>query len=131
MFSSDVLASLFRLLSSDVTEGFFLWPELAAVAAVTPVAGRRADDEAKGRVGGLLSPAPGFVCELVDAMVLEEAAGVAAGLRLVKVDIRFGGIPFLGGVFGTVCIGLSSLPVVSLDLEEVIESAGGSMSSTP
>lgn len=103
MFSSDVLSSPLRLLSKDATEDLFLWPELAAVAVPTPAAGRRADDEAKGRVGGLLSPVPELVCELVGALVLEEAADAAAGLRLVKVDIRFGGIPFFGGVLGTVC----------------------------
>lgn len=130
MFSSDALSSPLRLLSKDVTEDLFLWPELAAVAAVTPATGRRADDEAKGRVGGLLSPVPGFTCELVEALVLEEAADVAAGLRLVMVDIRFGGIPFFGGVFGTACKRLPWVPVVSLDLEVGFESAGGSLSSS-
>lgn len=128
--SSDILSSPLRLVSKDVTEDLFLWPELAAVAAVTLVAGRRADDEPKGRVGGLLRPVPGFVCELVEALVLDEAADVAAGLRLVMVDIRFGGIPFFGGVFGTVCRGLSWLPIVSLGLEDVFGSAAGSLSST-
>ena len=103
MFSSDVLSSPLRLPSKDATEDLFLWPELAAVAVPTPAAGRRADDEAKGRVGGLLSPVPGLVCELVEALVLEGAADAAAGLRLVKVDMRFGGIPFFGGVLGRVC----------------------------
>lgn len=130
MISSDALSSPLRLVSNDVTEDLFLWPELATVAAVTPAAGRRADDEAKGRVGGLLSPVPGFVCELVEALVLEAAADVVAGLRLVMVDMRLGGIPFFGGVFGTVCRGLPCLPVVSLDLERVFGSAGGSLSST-
>lgn len=100
------------------------------MAAVTLAAGRRADDEAKGRVGGLLRPVPGLICELVEALFLEEAADVAAGLRLVMADIRFGGIPFFGGVFGTIPKGLPCPPIVSLDLEAVFVSAESSLSST-
>lgn len=65
------------------------------MAAVTPKAGRRAVDDGKGRVGGLLSPELGAVCEVDEGLDLEDAAGVAAGLRLTIVERRFGGTAFL------------------------------------
>lgn len=59
VFSSKTLSSLLRL-STELTEGLFVWLELAAVAAVALVAFRRTDDEGKRRVGGLLRPVPGL-----------------------------------------------------------------------
>ncbi len=79
------------------------------------------DDDGNGRVGGLLSPVPGFACEVEEMLDLEAVLDVVAGLRLTIIDNRFGGIPFLGAKFCAVCRGLPCCREVSLDLDGVAD----------
>ena len=101
------------LISFEVIDGLFLWPVLAAVAAVTLVAGRRTAEDIEGRVGGLLSPVPETLRDASGGFDLEDAAVVAGVLRFAVMERRFGGTPFLGGDLGIVRDGLSCRDVVS------------------
>lgn len=94
MISSVALSSHLRLISTELIEARFLWAELLVVPTATPAAVRRVVDDGNGRVGGLLSPVPEIDAE--EEVSLEAAVDVAAGLRLVIIDNRFGGTPFLG-----------------------------------
>lgn len=62
----------------------------------------------EGRVGGLLSPVPRAPRDVVVtfAFTLEDPPVVGGGGRLVVMERRFGGMPFLGGDFNTVLDGL-------------------------
>lgn len=94
MISSVALSSPLRLISTELIEARFLWAELLVVPTATPAAVRRVVDDGNGRVGGLLSPVPEIDAE--EEVCLEAAVDVAAGLRFVIIDNRFGGTPFLG-----------------------------------
>lgn len=99
VFSSEALMSSLPFLSLWLAEGRFFGAELAGVDAADFVVRRREEEEAKGRVGGLLRLVPGAVRDDVTGLDLEVGVGVDGTARLVIDDSRLGGIPFFGGDF--------------------------------
>lgn len=81
LFSSAEFVPALLSCSIDLIEALSRCPELAAVAAVTLVGGRREVGFAMGRVEGLLRPLPGVPREA------EDVVNVAAGLGVVP-DVR-------------------------------------------
>lgn len=98
LFSSPKLVPGLLTSSDEVIDALSRCPEIAAVAAVTLVAGRRPIVLVVGRVGGLLRLLPGVPRETEDVAGL----GVVSARRLTVAKECLGGIPFRRGELGVI-----------------------------
>ena len=102
LFSSpESTADLFRS-SMELVDCLGLCPSSVAEAVAALAFGRLPTSVAAGRVGGLLSPLPGFVRDIEADVDLVAELGVAAAARFVAVAGRLGGMPFRRGELGVV-----------------------------
>ena len=129
LFSSTEPVATVLPSSNELLDALSLCPELAAVAAVTLVGGRRAVELAVGRVGGLLRPLPGVARDAEDVVDMGAGLGVVPAVRLAVVKGRFGGIPFRLGELGVVCRSSSFiLPFSSLVGRSSVDNSSSSLS---
>lgn len=102
LFSSPKLVPGLLTSSDEVIDALSRCPEIAAVAAVTLVAGRRPIVLVVGRVGGLLRLLPGVPRETEDVVDMVAGLGVVPARRLAVAKECLGGIPFRRGELGVV-----------------------------
>lgn len=102
LFSSPELVPGLLTSSDEIVDALSRCPELAAVAAVTLVGGRRPIVLVVGRVGGLLRLLPGVPRETEDVVDMVAGLSVVPARRLAVTKERLGGIPFRLGELGVV-----------------------------
>lgn len=113
LFSSPELVPGLLTSSDEVIDALSRCPELAAVAAVTLVGGRRPITLVVGRVGRLLR-LPGEPRETEDVVDMVAGLDVVSARRLAVAKERLGGMPFRLGELGVVWRSSFILTVSSL-----------------